>query len=141
MDSDDEDHRASDPHVRQYFHRNSNPPLKDNTQYLPFKVDDREVAPEVLQKYSDEAQAEKLKRGVENKRRKRRREEKKDHSADKTTIKKAYKSGEWSLLGGKKQDKRKKGQQEEKGTSILSYTPLALLGTGFGILAYAALKK
>ena len=78
MDSDDEDHRASDPHVRQYFHRNSNPPLKDNTQYLPFKVDDREVAPEVLQKYSDEAQAEKLKRGVENKRRKRRREEKKD---------------------------------------------------------------
>jgi len=140
MDSDKEDHCANNPQVRKYFHKNSEPQLKDNTRYQGFD-DEREVAPEVRQKYSRPAQDEKLKHTVELKRRRKSYSKKKQES-DKSTVKKAYKSGEWSLFGGKPKDKRKKGGGlDTSGESILSYTPLALLGVSFGLLAYVALKK
>ena len=140
MDSDEEDHRANDPHVRKYFHKNSEPQLKDNTRYQGFD-DEREVAPEVRQKYSRPAQDDKLKHTVELKRRRKSYSKKKQES-DKSTVKKAYKSGDWSLFGGKPKDKRKKGGGvDTSGESVLSYTPLALLGGSFGLLAYVALKK
>ena len=133
------DHRAENPRVQKYVHKESNPQERDNVTY---KGIDGASDADVNEAYSKPAQEAYTGVVMEQKRRARRRKEAKMREQRDGTREKVRKGTRgFGDLDRIKKKKKKGDSSSFSMESIAGYAPYAVFAAGMGFLAYAALRR